>query len=186
MTAVESKLGDETMMAALALALVEKPRATLQELAKSIGVSKATLYRSCRTREELVEKLMSYGAELMQRSLATAALEDGTAEEALRRVIHSQLEHREMGAFLTYHWKPDTLQDERWFRVCAEFETALDAFFLRYQRAGYFRVDVSAAVLTESLFSLIVCVIDAERRGRIARGGMASVVESIFLTGAKS
>ena len=32
---------DERLMAALALALVDKPRAPLQELAKAVGVSKA-------------------------------------------------------------------------------------------------------------------------------------------------
>ena len=42
----------------LALALVNHPRATLQELAKAIGISKATLYRFCPTRDLLIKRLL--------------------------------------------------------------------------------------------------------------------------------
>jgi TetR/AcrR family transcriptional repressor of mexCD-oprJ operon len=175
---------DERLMASLALALVDKPRATLQELAKAVGVSKATLYRFCKTREELIERLMAHGAVLMHRSLAEARLDEGKPDEVLHRVIQGQLEHRELGAFLTYYWKPDTLQDARWADLWTEFSDALDAFFLRCQRAGYFRIDISAAALTESLIALIVCMMDAERRGRVARAGMSGMVETLFLKGA--
>lgn len=177
---------DDRLMAALALALVDKPRATLQELAKAVGVSKATLYRFCKTREELIERLMAHGAQLMHRSLAEARLDEGTPQEALRRVIQGQLEHREIGAFLVYYWKPDTLQDERWADQWEQFTKALDAFFLRCQRAGYFRIDISAAALTESLIALVVGMMDAERLGRVARGGMADVVETLFMNGARA
>ncbi len=180
----ETKAEDDRLMAALALALVDRPRATLQELAKAVGVSKATLYRFCKTREELIERLMAHGAQLMHRSLADARLDEGTPKEALHRVIQGQLEHRELGAFLVYYWKPDTLQDERWADQWEQFTKALDAFFLRCQRAGYFRIDISAAALTESLIALIVCMMDAERLGRVARAGMADVVETLFLHGA--
>lgn len=58
MTSTPLNAEDERVLAALALALVDKPRATLQELAQAIGISKATLYRFSRTREELVDRLM--------------------------------------------------------------------------------------------------------------------------------
>ena len=51
---------DAATLSALALALVTQPRASLQELAKAIGVSKATLYRFCRTREQLVARLIAH------------------------------------------------------------------------------------------------------------------------------
>lgn len=175
---------DERLMAALALALVDKPRATLQELAKAVGVSKATLYRFCKTRDELIARLMAHGAQLMRRALADARLDEGTPREALQRVIQGQLAHREMGAFLMYYWKPDTLSDERWSDQWDQFTQALDAFFLRCQREGYFRIDISAAALTESLIALVVCMMDAERLGRVARAGMADVVETLFMNGA--
>ena len=49
---------NDKMMAALARALVDRPRASLQEVAAAVGVSKATLYRLCRTRGQLIERLV--------------------------------------------------------------------------------------------------------------------------------
>ena len=38
---------DERLIKALAVAIVDRPRATLKELAEAAGVSKATLHRFC-------------------------------------------------------------------------------------------------------------------------------------------
>lgn len=40
---------DERLIKALAVAIVDRPRATLKELAEAAGVSKATLHRFCGT-----------------------------------------------------------------------------------------------------------------------------------------
>ena len=42
---MSDEAGHEKLLVALAIAMVDQPRATLQELAKAVGVSKATLYR---------------------------------------------------------------------------------------------------------------------------------------------
>lgn len=42
---------DERLIKALAVAIVDRPRATLKELAEAAGVSKATLHRFCGTRD---------------------------------------------------------------------------------------------------------------------------------------
>ena len=47
-----------------------------------------------------------------------------------------------------------------------------------------FRIDISAAVLSELFLSLIFGIVDAERRGRMARSGSAAILEQIFLHGA--
>ncbi|MDD0809834.1 TetR family transcriptional regulator [Curvibacter sp. RS43] len=177
---------DERVLAALALAMVDKPRATLQELAQAIGVSKATLYRFSRTREELVDRLMAHGAQLMNRALEEAELDKAPAVEALRRFIEGQLRHSELAAFMIYHWKPDTLQDVRAAATWSAYFAVLDGFFLRGQRDGLFRIEIGAAVLSESLISLLSGLMDAERRGRIARASLPGMIEAMFLAGALS
>ena len=57
--------GHERLLIALSLAMVDQPRATLQELARAVGVSKATLYRFCQTRDQLVTRLMTHGAQVL-------------------------------------------------------------------------------------------------------------------------
>ena len=183
-TSPATKLDDERLLVLLAQALVSQPRATLQELARAVGVSKATLYRFCRTREELVDRLMSHGAQVMHRALADAAVDDGAPADALRRVIQGLLEHREMAAFLTFYWRPDSEKDTRWAILWTEFEEKMDAFFLRGQREGVFRIDISAPAMMEALISLVTGMVDAERRGRVARAGLSGMVETLFMRGA--
>lgn len=177
---------DGRLLAALALALVEKPRGTLQELAKAIGVSKATLYRFCRTREQLIERLLEHSTRAMYDSMDEVKLEEGEPGEALRRLIQSSLAHRELTAFLIYFWRPDTPHDGEGEVGWEVFLTKMDAFFLRGQRAGAFRIDVSAATLTETFGAVFCGMVDAERQGRVARAGLAAVVESLFLRGASA
>ena len=63
------------------------------------------------------------------------------------------------------------------------YQETLDAFFLRGQREGVFRVDMTAAALSELLIAVITSMVDAERRGRIARMGIAQVAEQMMLHG---
>ncbi len=180
---VTGRSDDERLLASLALALVDNPRATLQELAQAVGVSRATLYRFSRTREELIDRLMQHATGCLQRAMEDARLDEGTAREALTRFISGQMEHREMAAFLVYHWQPETIQDERGRTSCDAFLEALDAFILRGQREGMFRIDIAAQTQTEALMALLTGMVDAERRGRVARVGVAGMVEALFLKG---
>lgn len=182
MTNSSLHMEDNQLLSALALAMVERPRATLQELANAIGISKATLYRYCRTREQLVERLMSHSTRVISEAIRMAELESSPALEALRRLIANNLEHRELNAFLMYYWK-DAVRDPD---IEIEWENALDAFFLRGQREGIFRIDITAPALTEIWVAVLIGLMDAERRGRIARAGLAALVERAFLAGASA
>lgn len=168
-------------LVALAQALVDQPRANLQELAKAIGVSKATLYRFCRTREQLIERLVKYATGKIGEAIETSELNTTPPLEALRRLTIKKLEHRELTAFLIHYWRPDPTSDP-----CpdASWDVALDTFFLRGQQQGVFRIDIAAPALTEIWVSMMLGLVDAERRGRIARAGLASMVERAFLHGA--
>ncbi|ENO89819.1 TetR/AcrR family transcriptional regulator [Thauera linaloolentis] len=171
---------DKKFLAALALALVDQPRASLLELARAIGVSKATLYRFCRTREQLIERLMNHCTHVFSEAISTAELDTAPVPEAFRRLTANNLEHRELTAFLTYYWK-DALKDPG---VEAGWDTALDTFFLRGQQEGVFRIDIPAPALTEIWVSMVIGLVDAERRGRVARAGLAALLERAFLQGA--
>lgn len=57
----------------------------------------------------------------------------------------------------------------------------LDAFFLRGQQQGVFRIDIPAPALTEIWVSILLGLVEAERHVRIARAGLATVVERAFI-----
>ena len=177
---------DTKLLASLALALVEKPRASLQELARAAGISKATLYRFCRTRDELIDRLLQHATALLHAASDAVDLESGPVRQVLPRLIAAQLEHRELMAFMIYYWKPGVVEDAPWAHLWATFLARTDAFFLRGQREGVFRIDISAATLTEAFGGLFCGLVEAEVRGRVARASLAPVLESLFMNGAST
>jgi TetR/AcrR family transcriptional repressor of mexCD-oprJ operon len=169
------------MMAALARALVDRPRASLQEVAAAVGISKATLYRLCRTRGQLVERLVHHATTRITEAIEAAQLDAAPPLTALERLIANNLEHREITTFLVHYWRQDPSAAAS---VEAGWDATLDAFFLRGQRAGIFRIDLAAPALTEIFVALLLGLIGAEHRGRVARAGLAEVIERAFLRGA--
>lgn len=175
---------DERLLKALAVAIVDNPRATLKELAEAAGVSRATLHRFCGTRDNLVGMLLRHGEAVLNQVIVTSALDQPDPVPALRRLITEHLKHRELLLFLMFQYRPDTFKSEvdglRW----QSYIDALDAFFLHGQRAGVFRIDITATVFTELFGALITGMVDAERRGRAASSSSVHMLEQFFLHGA--
>ena len=182
MTHHNQQQGNDDLLIPLAVALVSRPRASLQELAKAIGISKATLYRYCRTRNQMIQRLMAHGIRLWQETVRNTDMDKGPPQEVLQRLIAHSLANNELYAFMKYYWNNAAI--DRDFAV--GWESTLDAFFLRGQREGVFRIDISAQALTEIYVTLTGGMIDAERRGRVARVGLAALIENAFLNGVRA
>lgn len=170
---------DNKFLAALAQAMVDQPRASLQELAQAIGVSKATLYRFSRTREGLIDRLTEHGAKLILKILQAAGLDHAAPLDALNQLASNYFEHRELSSFILFYWKDKAMSLE----VFDAWHARLDEFFLRGQQAGVFRIDVPAPALTEMLTFLLIGLVNGERDGRIARASLPGIAERVFLQG---
>lgn len=177
---------DEKLLKALAVALVDHPRGTFKEIAEAAGVSKATLNRFCGTRDNLIEILMNHASLLISQVIGNAGLDRQPILEAMHELISDHLAHREILVFLAFYWRPDSLDEDAGGTRWLPYEDALDAFFLRGQKEGVFRIDVAAPELTEIFVSLVFGLVDAERRGRVPRAGMVALIEQFFLKGAAS
>ena len=91
------------LLGALALALLDDPKANLQELARAIGISKATLYRFCPTRDQLIDRLIGHAADTLSRAMRAAELERHAPLEALRRLTAHCQDHQTLLLFLMYY-----------------------------------------------------------------------------------
>jgi len=176
---------DERLLKLLTTAVVDRPRATMKELAQLAGVSKATLHRYCGTRENLGQRLEDHAQSVLNRIIGNARLQQAEPLDALCRLIDGHLAHRELLAFLLAHYRPDFLDPQRndGARWQSYFD-ALDAFFLRGQQQGVFRIDITAAIFTELFITLTYGLVDAERRGRAASSHSANTLQQMFLHGA--
>ncbi|CAI8971577.1 HTH-type transcriptional regulator NfxB [Pseudomonas sp. IT-347P] len=175
---------EEHLLKSLTVAVVNRPRATMKELAQLAGVSKATLHRYCGTRENLVQRLEEHAEATLNLIIRRASLQHLQPLDALRRLIREHLAHRELLAFLMAHYRPDFLDFERGDTRWQFYLEALEGFFLRGQQQGLFRIDITAAIFTELFITLVYGLVDAEQRGRAANADSARILEQMFLHGA--
>lgn len=178
-------LDNDELMNALAAILAKSPNATYQEIAEGVGVSRATLYRFCSNREELIHRILKYASTKLTENIQVIRLEEGHPIEALNRLLESELEHRAIYAFLSEFWSSSHERDAELLPTFLTYEKTLDNFFLRGQREGVFRIDVPAAVLNETLSWLLIGLMDSERRGRIAKASVLETAKLLFLEGTR-
>ncbi|PVZ20209.1 MULTISPECIES: TetR/AcrR family transcriptional regulator [unclassified Pseudomonas] len=177
---------NDALLKALAVAIVDQPRASLKDLADSVGVSKATLHRLCGTREQLVDQLMNHTSQVMLGLLESVDMAREGPAGALRTLIEQHLAQRELMLFLIFQYTPDALRWTDRYSPWKAYVEGLDSFFLEGQRQGLFRIDVPAPVLADLFASLLCGMIDSERLGRAAPASSASTLERFFLEGASA
>jgi len=119
----------DQLLRATASALVDKPFASLQELAKSTGVSEAILCGFCSDRDNLIALLYSGSLEQLDETIAEAHLETGSIGESLKSLTEGLLRNKEFLIFLTHRFELDeevlSTRKASW----QEFQTKIDRFF---------------------------------------------------------
>src|SRR5690349_9858841 len=77
----------EHVLRTAAALLTRKSTATMDEVAKAAGISRATLHRHFAGRDALVRALEVLGIAECEAALDAARLDEGTAGEAVRRLV---------------------------------------------------------------------------------------------------
>lgn len=177
---------EDALLRSLARTLTENPGATLQEMARAAGVSRATLYRFAATRDQLLATVQRHVLDVMARILDAAALETQPPLESLRQLVAGYIEEREFCAFMISQFDSYIKRNAvtPFPAECQVFEDRLDRFFQRGQEAGAFRSDIPSRWLTDLFCGFIFTLCESEYRGRIARVDMPRLFEGMFLQGA--
>ncbi|GAA2712614.1 MULTISPECIES: helix-turn-helix domain-containing protein [Streptomyces] len=162
--------------------LSRKGTASMDEIAKAAGISRATLHRHFAGRDALVRALEQLGIEQFEAALERARLEEGDAAEALRRLVVCA---EPVAGLLSFLYTENQLFEldvnEGWNRLDARVQ----ALFLRGQEEGAFRVDLSPAWLTDALYGLIASGAWAVHDGRVAAKDLTRVICELLLGGAR-
>jgi TetR/AcrR family transcriptional regulator, mexCD-oprJ operon repressor len=174
---------NDRFLKALAEAYVKQPRATLKQLAEAAGTSKATLHRLCGTRDGLVQMLTDASLSAVNQVIEEADLPGADPLVAFRRLIEGHLAQRELLVFMMFQYRPASHSPESERERWVPYAEALDAFYLRGQHEGVFRIDISAQMLTELFVSTLCGIVEAERCGRAASATSATLFEQFFLNG---
>ncbi|MFJ3585617.1 TetR/AcrR family transcriptional regulator [Streptomyces sp. NPDC090127] len=172
----------QVLRAAAAL-LARKSTSTMDEVARAAGIGRATLHRHFAGRDALVRALEAMGIEEFEAALDAARLDDGPADEAVRRLIAQSEANAQLLAFLVTEnqlFEGDQV-NEGWARLDARVSDV----FKRGQEEGVFRIDLSPAWLTEALYGLISSCAWAVMDGRVAAKDFPFMITELLLGGAR-
>lgn len=174
----------DQLLRAAADFLGRRPNATQDEIATAVGVSRATLHRHFSGRLALMAALEELAIAEMREVLKAARLQEDSATEALRRLV-SACEPVSPYLALLYSQSQE-LDLDTTLEIWDEIDTAITELFLRGQRDGEFRPDLTAAWLTEAFHSLIGATAWAIRAGRAAARDFDRLIIELLLNGVTS
>ncbi|MFM9367749.1 TetR/AcrR family transcriptional regulator [Streptomyces sp. Da 82-17] len=173
----------EQVLRAAASLLTRKSTATMDEVARAAGIGRATLHRHFAGREALVRALEQMCLQELEAALDQASLDDGPADEAVRRLIGGVEPVAPLLAFLVSEnqlFEGDQ-QNEGWARLDAR----VSALFRRGQEQGVFRIDLTPAWLTEAFYGLVGAGAWAVQDGRVAAKEFQYMIVELLLGGAR-
>lgn len=172
---------DHVLRSAAAL-LTRKSTATMDEVARAAGISRATLHRQFAGRDALVRALESLGIDECEAALDAARVDEGPAPDAVRRLVQAI---EPSAALLAFLYSENQLfegeqQNTGWTRI----DDRIAALFRRGQSAGAFRIDLTPAWLTEALYGLLASGAWAVLEGRMASKDFTFMITELLLGGA--
>lgn len=172
----------EHVLRTAAALLSRKSTATMDEVARAAGISRATLHRQFAGRDALVRALEALGIAECEAALRAARPDEGPAQDAVRRLIQALEPAAGLLAFL--YSENQLFEGEQRNAGWARLDERVEDLFRRGQLGGEFRIDLTPAWLTEALYGLLASAAWAVSEGRVARKDFTHMIAGLLLGGA--
>jgi AcrR family transcriptional regulator len=169
--------------------LASNPGASMQDLARALGVGRATLHRHFSTRDELIREIAREATEEAMARVERARLDDGLADAALDRLVHELVPMGDRFHFLLSEPSLFGLQSSA-DPVMAEFaqaeleiRAAIVSLIERGKREGAFRLDVPTGWAVSASFALVFAAWEEVQTGTIGAAQAPGLVVTTLLAG---
>ncbi|MFJ2115401.1 TetR/AcrR family transcriptional regulator [Streptomyces sp. NPDC087850] len=172
----------EQVLRTAAALLTRRPTATMDEVARAAGIGRATLHRHFAGREVLVRALEQLCIQKLEAALETARLDEGEADEALRRLVASV---EPAAGLLGFLFTESQLFEGEVSAGWERMDARIAALFRRGQEEGVFRIDLSPAWLTDALYGLVSSGAWAIHDGRVAPKDFQHMIVELLLGGVR-
>ncbi|MFJ5101251.1 TetR/AcrR family transcriptional regulator [Streptomyces sp. NPDC088554] len=172
----------EQVLRTAAALLTRRPTATMDEVARAAGIGRATLHRHFAGREVLVRALEQLCIQKLEAALETARLDEGEADEALRRLVASV---EPAAGLLGFLFTESQLFEGEVSAGWERMDARIAALFRRGQEEGAFRIDLSPAWLTDALYGLVSSGAWAIHDGRVAPKDFQHMIVELLLGGVR-
>ena len=176
-----NKSTKDSLLDAAAVTLAQKPGATLNEIAQSAGVGRATLYRYFPNREALLRELTIEAFERSEQAMASIQAKNQSATEMLRDFIAGLIPLGDRYHFLlsvpTFEDDPEIArlyeqQSQTWLRLVEALKTE-----------GVVVSDVPTAWIVAAIEGLVYTAWSSVHDGYIARRDAPDLVFRTLLKG---
>jgi len=155
----------------------DDPHVGMAAVAEAADVSRATVYRHFPTREALIDAIRTQALAAGEQAIVDCRLDEGSAVEALRRLVDTWLEIAQRYGFaqLVSHPGGGLGEKDRAHRRKA-FGEPLVALFTRGQAAGEFSTAVTPEWATRMFGATVIAGARAVDDGVLARADAADTV----------
>lgn len=159
--------------------LVEKPTASLNDIAEYAGIGIATLHRYVESREQLMLQLGLRAAQVVGETMNRIALDEENNESYIPDLIEALIPLGDKIYFLAHetslNYSPEMIAAEE------KLKEPMRHTIQSLQRKGYFRQDMSSEWILNVLYSLLFVTWQQVQEGHIAkRSAAALVLETLY------
>lgn len=144
------------LLDAAAAALAQDPDASMADVAAAAGLTRATLYRHFGSREQLLKGMRADALAFAQDAIADSRLDEGSAIDALRRVVAAIIA---LGDRFRPLLANGAEEDPDFLRDRAETFAAVQRVILRGQDAGLIRSELSPQWVVAALTALLAAAV---------------------------
>ncbi|WP_410768834.1 TetR/AcrR family transcriptional regulator [Fontibacillus sp. BL9] len=163
--------------------LIDKPNASMHEIAESAGIGVATLHRYVESREQLMIYLGFRAIEVVSQTMANVRLNEENCESYIPELIEALIPLGDKIYFLahdaTVNYNKEIEEEYQKLQ-----EPVLNAIRLLQQK-GYFRQDLDRTWMVNVLYSLLFLTWQQVIEGHIAGKSAAGLVVDTFYNGFK-
>lgn len=176
-TRIDVERNRRVLLDAAAGALALNPEASLSEIAHLAGLTRATLYRHFGSRESLIGALRDDALACVNDVIATARIDEGSAAEALERVVSGIVA---LGGRFRPLLIEGAARDGEFLRQREQAFAPVAAIIARGQRSGELRDEISVQWVVIALTALLAAAVRAEQKTPNADVSR-TVLDTLFL-----
>ncbi|HEY9292329.1 MAG TPA: helix-turn-helix domain-containing protein [Microlunatus sp.] len=173
----------EASLRAAADLLSRRASATMDDIAKAAGISRATLHRQFAGRDGLIDALEELGIREVEAALDAAELDRGKAADALRRLADRIEPSAGLLAFLMSQAQlfEGANTNPGWDRI----DQRITELFRRGQQDGDFRIDQQPAWLAEAIYGLVSAAVWSIQAGLAGKTQFQNMIIDLMLDGVR-
>ena len=164
----------QAILAATATVLGRDRKATLPAIAEAAGVGRTTVHRYFPDRDQLITAAITDSIEAIDQAVAAAALGDGEAVDAMRRLVAALVSVGDRLLFL--FGDPRVFEQYEPSAGSRSADDATITLIERGQAEGAFDPGVSAGWIQHVLWALVYTGHEEAVNGRLPRHGVAATV----------